>query len=382
MKILLFGAIILLICADFSSAKLIAGFVRAEAGSVVVNRIAGAVTVKAPNSTRLMMGDVIQTDDAFKGDVLPFDGSRYELPARTTHQMTEDGIFGQRAQGWQLMHGFLIPLTGSNLNGLVPRGAQPGAQFEASGVAVVHRSTGPMAPTTKGVLHNNYLLRTGKGTIAKVDGAGRGIAILRANTDMRVVPGGYSLEQGGALLHLGVSTDAAIWTGRVRVKGLDVFVEIASIGGRDTVRVLRGRAEFKSRMPNVRRKRFVARGGQVVIIEKNGEAKVSRFKDAREARKVARDFVSRMNKTGLTGFPGWTGQTSAPPPEPLPGPVVLPGPVAQPGPVAPAPSPKQVRAKALQPGPPIGRDREGRNHLDPMKRTVPGSSPKDWTTVN
>ena len=381
MKHLLVGAIFLLFSVSAVEAKLIAGFIRAHEGSVEIDRKGEMVNVPAGKSTRVMLVDTIPTYQAFKGEIFPFDGSRFELPARTTHIVTEDGFLGQRALGWHIMHGYLLRLTGSNLNGLVPRGAQAGAQWQANGVAVIHRSTGPMPPTTKGAMLNNHLLRTGNGCIAKIDGAGRGIAILRSNTDMRLVPGGFSLEQGGALIHLGLSQNSGLWTGRARIKGIDSFVEVASVAGRDTVRVLRGRLEC-----NVfsTRKKFVVRGGQLLTIEKDGKAKLARFKSGGEARKIARDFISRMNKSGLSGFPGWSGKTEAPPPEPLPGPVVLRGPVARSEATQPTARKPQARAKAnvLQRGPTIGKDKQGRSHLDPLRRTVPGSSPKDWTTAN
>ena len=380
MKILLVGAILILLLTSSLEAKLIAGFIRTQEGVAEITRKSGVISVPVNKSTRILLGDTIRTDESFKGEIFPFDGSRYELPARTTHHVTEDGFLGQRAYGWHLMHGYLLRLTGGNLNGLVPRGAQAGAQWQANGVAVVHRSAGPMPPTTKGAMLNNHLLRTGNGAIAKIDGGGRGTIILRSNTDVRLVPGGFSLEQGGALVHLGVSTEGALWTGRTRIKGVDAFLEAASVTGRDTIRVLRGRLECEVFST---RKKFVARGGQLLTIEKDGSVKLTRFKSGAEARKIAKDFIARMNKDGLSGFPGWSGNTSAPPPEPIPGPVVLPGPVAQPA----APTRKVVAAEPpksnmMQRGPTIGKDSEGRTHLDPLKRSVPGASPQDWTSAN
>jgi len=88
---------------------------------------------------------------------------------------------------------------------------------------------------------------------------------------------------------------------------------------------------------------------------------VSRFKPPREARTIARDFVDRMNKTGLTGFAAPVAAAeSVPPPsrqsqEP----------------------PPPTRDETLV-GVPTGASTEGRQHLDPTRRRAPGAETGDW----
>lgn len=373
MRMLLMGTIIFLSLLETSfGAPLLAGLLSSEKGTLEILRQDRVLTVDPGDVSSIRLGDLLRSDDEFEGFVLPFDGSKYRLGSRTTHVIWEDGVFGQVDNGWLLLHGFLIQLSSKRaLNGAVPRGAQGGGKWYCSSPALVETALGSLSPAKSGSLMNNHLLKVTEKAIAKVDWSGQGKALLRSGSHLRLVPGGFSLERGGAMVHLGSRERAALWTPRLRAESIDALLEVSSLDGEDVFKVYRGRVLCRIHPAFVRDKRgFVLRAGQSARVDARGGIEQERFKPSSKALSIASAFIERMGQEALSGFPRWQDEKDG---------LSTAGGAEKP--VRKGSQQSPYSPPELKPGPRVGKDAEGRDHLNPMRRRVPGESAKDWTRL-
>lgn len=359
-----------------------AGFLRLLRGEVLVTSRGVGETVTGPLTRPLVLDDVIRTGESVDGRLLLFDGSAAVLEPSSTTRVGTDGVFADGGAGWRLLSGFRVPLTMENLNGVVMAGQGASVPWVAVGEARVQGSPAS-AIATSGQVPQNSALATGPGAVAKVDYGPRGVAVLRGSTVLRVVPAGFSLESGGALVDLGAREESGLWTGRLVVRATRAFLEVTSVGGRDSVRVLTGRATVSNVAGRAWRRTLGPGAG--VVVEATGAVSSEVFKGRREAEAMGRELLARVRKPLLEGF-GRSATAQAAAPRPSPSPSSPPAPQASKPSAAKPPLPSfssssSSSSPAPRPAPAPGKDLDGVESLDPLRRRIPGASSGDWVAT-
>ena len=278
-----------------------AGFVTVNKGTVQLSGTDRKVTIVSNETVRAELNDTIRTGKDLDSVFYGFDGSSFVLASESTYDVDLKGLFRQSDGSRIMCHGFLVPLTQGNLNGTIPRGRQPGAQwFSNIPLKVDVTSAGAAVPTTSGKISNGDVLHTVPLSIAKVNGGSRGTVLMAPSTSLRLLPSGYSLESGGGMFHLGPDSRMELFTPLFYLSAVDCFLEISLNGNAPVVKVLKGKTDIHvSSGADESSRKVVVRGGQTFH---SGENSIESSGSRSELYKVAKDFISRMNENGLYGF--------------------------------------------------------------------------------
>ena len=383
---------------NIGEAALPAGFLRLKEGAAEITGVERSRSAIKGQVMRLELGDQLMTSDKVDGAFYFFDGSVFSPSERLTYKIEEEGLFLAIENNWRIVHGFLVPLTSRKINTDIPRGRQPGATWASnSALSIIEEK-----PITSGKIANGEVMRTGTGTIIKINGGERGTVLLSANSDLRLLPQGYGLEQGSGMFHLGPDSTFKLYTDYLVIEAQDAFVEVMSQGKGLTAKVLRGRVEV---FDNKLNKKLILRGGQMCS---SSQFKLEQYGEKSVLYSVAEDFISRMNEKGLDGFSAQfqqslAGQNQMSTVAPVEGPslpssgngsllppssnadsqVSLPAPaVSQFPPLGQAASPvppspyKGDSTKAEKV--PVAIDKKASSSLNPLNKSIPGDSPSDW----